>query len=101
MVMKHDRTKSSDIFRLDPRVTQIGRQAPLRRLLKELGGVELWQIEEVRIPGYKWPVIQYEVAGGAGKTRIFSRPHEAWTYFQQLANAHPEPPPARHRGSPS
>jgi hypothetical protein len=99
MVMKLDRTKSSDVFRPNPPVTQVGQRAPLRRLLKELGAVELWQIEEVRIRGYKWP--EYEVVGGAGKTRIFSRPHEAWTYFQQLANAQPEPPPAKHRRSSS
>jgi hypothetical protein len=101
MVMKHDRTKNSDVFRLDPRVTQGGQRAPLRRLLKELGGIELWQIEGIRIRGYKWPAIQYEVAGDAVKTRIFSRPHEAWTYFQQLANAYSEPPPAKHRRSSS
>ena len=73
-------------------------QTPLRRLLRALGGVELWHVEEARKPGQKWPTIRYEVGSSSGGTKIFERPHEAWRDFQQLTHApdkdmRPEPPP--------
>jgi hypothetical protein len=76
----------------------VGAQIPLRRLLRTLGGFELWHVEEAREPGHKWPVIRYEVGSGSDGMKIFERPHEAWRHFQQLTHApdkdmRPEPPP--------
>jgi hypothetical protein len=67
---------------------------PLRKILREQSGVQMWQIEEVR-RGQKWPTIYYEVSC-AGTAKTFSRPHEAWEYFRTLTDAPdaaPEPPP--------
>jgi len=69
-----------------------------RRLLRALGGVELWHVEEPRQPGQKWPVIRYEVAATGAGVRRFERPQEAWRHFQHLTQApdkdtRPEPPP--------
>jgi hypothetical protein len=67
----------------------------VRKLLRELAGAQMWQIEEVRPrPGRRWSTISYEVTG-AGGVKTFGRPHEAWEYFQTLTNApdaRPEPP---------
>jgi hypothetical protein len=73
-----------------------------RRLLRELAGVQMWQINEVRQrPGRRPPTIYYEVTSGGG-VKTFGRPHEAWEYFQKLTNAPdkmPEPsrPPKHDR----
>jgi hypothetical protein len=59
----------------------------VRKLLRELAGAQMWQIEEVRPrPGQRWPTIYYEVTR-AGVAKTFARPHEAWEYFQTLTNA--------------
>lgn len=70
----------------------------LRHLLRKLGDVALWHVEEPRKPGQKWPVIRYEVIVGGADAKRFDRPHEAWRHFQQLTQApdkdvRPEPPP--------
>jgi len=70
----------------------------LRRLLRTLQGVELWHVEEPRKPGWKWPVVRYEVIVGGADVKRFERPQEAWRHFQQLTHApdkdtRPEPPP--------
>ena len=71
-------------------------KGPTSRLLRTLGGVELWHVEDSR-GGKKRPIIRYRVRS-ASDERTFERPHEAWRYFQQLTNApdrdvRPDPPP--------
>ena len=76
------------------------KSAPIRaglRLLRSLRSVELWHIEESRKPGQKLPAIHYMVKEGDNE-HTFSRPHEAWAYFQQRTGApskdtRPVPPP--------
>src|SRR5215470_4556213 len=68
----------------------------LRKMLRSLGSVELWQIEG-RKPRQKLRDIHYVVKVG-DCDHTFDRPHEAWAYFQQLTGApnkdtRPEPPP--------
>jgi hypothetical protein len=59
----------------------------VRKLLRELAGAQMWQVEEVRQrPGHRSPAIYYEVTS-AGTVKTFGRPHEAWEYFQTLTNA--------------
>jgi hypothetical protein len=70
---------------------------PLRRRLRVLAGVELWHVEEPKMPGQRTPTIHYLVKLG-GSEATFNRPHEAWRYFQQLTDApdkdiRPDPPP--------
>jgi hypothetical protein len=78
----------------------------LRKLLRELASVQMWQIEGPRPrPGQRSPTIYYEVTTADG-VRTFDRPHEAWEYFQKLTNAPdkmPEPPrpPIHERSKPS
>lgn len=76
---------------------QAGPAAALRRQLRTLHGVKLWQIEEPRQQGQRVPTIRYMVMRGGSKA-VFNRPHEAWQYFQQLTGApdkddRPEPRP--------
>jgi hypothetical protein len=70
----------------DPSRTSNGHPIPIRKLLRRLGGVEMWHVQEGRIPGQKWPAIRYMVST-ADDFRTFDRPHEAWACFQQLTNA--------------
>jgi hypothetical protein len=70
----------------DPSRTSNGHPIPIRKLLRRLGGVEMWHVQEGRIHGQKWPAIRYMVST-ADDFRAFDRPHEAWAYFQQLTNA--------------
>jgi hypothetical protein len=70
----------------------------VRRLLRALGEVALWHVEEPRKPGQKGPVVRYEVIVGRADPRRFDRPQEAWRHFQQLTHApdkdtRPDPPP--------
>jgi len=72
-------------------------KGPTSRLLRTLGGVELWHVEDSR-GSEKRPVIRYRVRSAAGDENIFERPHEAWRQFQQLTNAperdvRTDPPP--------
>jgi hypothetical protein len=80
----------------DNRNETFGAPKEVRKLLRELAGAQMWQIEEVRPrPGQRWPTIYYEVTGPGGVVKTFGRPHEAWEYFQTLTNApaaRPEPP---------
>ena len=74
-----------------------GPPVPLRRLLRTLGGVELWHIEDGRKRGLRILTVQYVVKSGRSE-RTFDRLHEAWRHFQQLTNApdrdtRAEPPP--------
>src|SRR5262249_50071866 len=71
-------------------------KGPTSRLLRTLGGVELWHLEDGS-GGEKRPLIRYHVRS-AGDEKTFERPHEAWRYFQQLTDAperdlRPDPPP--------
>src|SRR5215813_5694926 len=68
----------------------------LRKMLRSLGSVELWQIEATK-PRQKLLDIHYVVKKGH-REHAFDRPHEAWAYFQHLTGApnkdtRPEPPP--------
>jgi len=76
--------------------TSNGHAIPLRKLLRRLNGVDMWHVQEGRIPGQKWPAIRYLVST-ADDVKTFERSHEAWAYFQRLTNAPnkngpPEPP---------
>jgi hypothetical protein len=64
-----------------PGRSSAGTQIAARRLLRTLGGVELWHIQEARKPGHKWPTIRYEVGSSGDPVEIFARPHEAWRRF--------------------
>ena len=80
----------------DPSRTSNGHPISIRKLLRRLGGVEMWHVQEGRIPGQKWPAIRYMVST-AHDVRTFDRPHEAWACFQELThapskNAPPAPP---------
>jgi hypothetical protein len=63
-----------------------GPRAPLRRLLRALGGVEMWHIDYGKTPGRGGSAIRYLVKHEAGE-RTFERPHEAWRHFQELTGA--------------
>jgi hypothetical protein len=89
--MAHDRRKNGRIS-----------QPPRGKLLRESGGVELWQLQKGETRRYEWSVIKYEV--GAFERRTFDRRHEAWTYFERLttpSNDRREPSPGKGRGSSS
>jgi len=62
-----------------------------RKLLKKAGGVEMWQVEVRGQPWRNASALQYEIVGGPGPTAVFSKPHEAFAYFQKIV-------PARHAG---
>jgi hypothetical protein len=71
-------------------------KGPTSRLLRTLGGVELWHVEDSR-GSKKRPIIRYMVRSASGE-KNFERPHEGWRHFQQLTNApdrdvRPDPPP--------
>jgi hypothetical protein len=73
-----------------------GPPAPLRRQLRAVNGVELWQVEELRKQDPRTPIIRYMVVRG-GSEASFNRPQEAWRYFQGLSapdkDLRPERPP--------
>jgi len=74
-----------------------GPRIPLRRLLRTIGGVELWHIEDGKKRGQGISAVHYSVKHD-GNENTFERPHEAWQHFQQLTGAQnrdtrPEPPP--------
>ena len=67
--------------------TTAARQVPPRKLLKKAGSVEMWQVE---VRGQTWrntSLLRYEIVGGPGSTAVFSKPHEAFAYFQKIAPA--------------
>ena len=105
MIKRMDHTTVSTGDHGDNREETFGPKE-LRKLLRELASVQMWQIEEPRPrPGQRLPTIYYEVAS-RGVVKTFSRPHEAWEYFQKLTNApdaRPEPPrpPTHERSKPS
>jgi len=75
----------------------LGPPAPLRKQLRSLDGVGLWQIEDPWKQGQRAPSIRYLVVRGRSEA-TFNRPSEAWRYFQQLTGApdkdtRPPPPP--------
>jgi hypothetical protein len=63
-----------------------GPPVPLRRQLRTLNDVELWQVEKPKKQGQRMPTIRYLVVRGRSEAS-FNRPHEAWRYFQQLTGA--------------
>src|SRR5262245_32074655 len=80
-----------------PSAPSAGPPLPLRRLLRALAGTELWHIEEPRTRAQRIPTMLYLVKRG-GREATFNRPHEAWSYFQELTDApdsdtRPQPPP--------
>ena len=73
--------------RSDEAAAAAARQVPPRKLLKKAGGVEMWQVE---VRGQQWRnagLLRYEIVGGPGSTAVFSKPHEAFAYFQKVALA--------------
>ena len=83
--------KRHSIRSRDEAAPATGRHVPPRKLLKKAGNVEMWQVE---VRGQSWrnaSALRYEIVGGPGPTAVFSRPHEAFAYFQRIV-------PARHAG---
>ncbi len=71
----------------DTRKESVDPPKDVRKLLRELAGAQMWQVEEVRqCSGHRSPAIYYEVTS-VGTVKTFGRPHEAWEYFQTLTNA--------------
>jgi hypothetical protein len=90
--MDHTTVSSGD----DVHEQTVGRAKDMRKLLRNLAGVQMWQVEEVQPrPGHRLPTIYYDVTTGS-LVKTFSRPHEAWEYFQKLTNSPDAPgPPAK------
>ena len=67
----------------------MAKPALLRKLLRKIGNITMWWVEDGRIPGEKWPPVRYVVSAGDNE-KTFDRPHEAWAYFQQQTTAENE-----------
>ena len=68
---------------------------PSRKILKQEGDIQMWQ-EYVDGPHRDTgQLLRYFVGRAQGPSKLFTAPHHAWEYFQQITGVRPARPAAR------